>query len=149
MKMKKIIALLLLFGMSLSFCACGKKELNSSEQIASRKVEDLVDMMKDPDSFILRGDILRIKTDEWTYYYIDYSGNNSYGASIRSTAIYGTIYLGSLYGDCYYDSLETFISQFEEANDLYSEWLRGTLEGEATEISGKNIANYLGIEYRD
>lgn len=60
---------------------------------AIANVQNLKNMLKDPDSLKLYEDVLVIfyKTDDHNYdfyTYIDYGAKNSYGAMVRNTAIY-------------------------------------------------------------
>ena len=135
----------------------GGGTLSGTEKYALSKVERYQNMMKDPDSFKLRNDVLVIvaKEDDGrnTYTYITASGNNSYGASITSTAMFKNY---SYIGD-YEDDYEDFDTNAEKLEFLTAKkyLLAWNLAGENGEdnwvsaelVSGKKIAKKLHIEY--
>lgn len=91
-----ILAVLILVG--------GKngEQLNENEMIAYENCLALKEDLKDPDSFKLYSDIVMVKWwdslmgDECNYVFIEYGGTNSYGAMMKSTAIFdGTAYIMS------------------------------------------------------
>lgn len=163
---KRLIALLLAM-MLLSLCACGKPKLNVDEDRAAKNVEKLINMMKDPDSFILRGDVIVIRDEETGdyYTYIDHSGNNSYGASVRSTAIFKNYSYLCDYDDEEYDDEEW--DTYEERKEiLAAQKERATARLKLAErnltvafsgnepdgsvsVSGEKIAKYLDITHKD
>ena len=66
---------------------------SSSEKYALNLVEKYQDMLKDPDSMVLRSDVVVISSfpedGEYTRYcFFTASGNNSYGAAVTSTACF-------------------------------------------------------------
>lgn len=97
-KLRQAAVLFLSLLMLLSICGCkgkgaAKRELSEEEAFVLRDVKQLYNMMKNPDSFTLREDILC----DSQYVIIDYSGTNSYGGTIRDTAVFKDhVYLGSL-----------------------------------------------------
>lgn len=73
--------------------AIPKNVLTDDEKYAVDIIEDYRRMMKDPDSLILRSDIIiitgRSLSEELrTYCFFTVSGNNSYGASVTTTECY-------------------------------------------------------------
>jgi len=130
--MKRFFAFILVLVLVLGMVGCGgSKKLTKDEERALSIVQDLVDSLKDPDSFKLRDDVLVIynpeKSDPFSMYvYIDYSANNSYGASIRSIAVYHYYeYLGDLKNEN-----DNKIGM-PSARALYEEYQNGTLEDES------------------
>ena len=150
--MKKIGAFIILIAICLSMTGCVK--LNDDEKRVANAVENLKDMMKDPDSFILRGDILLIDDGDDSFYYIESSANNSFGASVRSVSIMLEL-IGTYICDVDetdFDSLGYPFSEYgEKAVSLYDNWRFDRLEKNVfTETyDGEKIAKYLKLEYRD
>lgn len=76
--------------------------ISPDEEIAITNVKDLKSMLKDPDSLKLYEDVLiiwytDIKGDYNFYTYINYGAKNSYGAMIKSIAMYeGYSYIGDM-----------------------------------------------------
>ena len=101
--------------LALSLAACGAKK-SIEEQYAVRNTKALRDMMKDPDSFKLRDDVVVIVDEKNHIYYtfISASGSNSYGASIRSVSIFKD---GKYFADL--DDEDELLSKMEEAERLY------------------------------
>ncbi|MCD7827029.1 MAG: zinc ribbon domain-containing protein [Clostridiales bacterium] len=96
-KKKKIllcgISVVIVLGIILTVVISVKNSFSTDEKIALRVVEKYKNMLKDPDSLILRSDVVVIKTyssDDGTHTYCFFtaSGNNSYGASITSTCCF-------------------------------------------------------------
>ena len=113
--MKKISVLGIIVVLLLA--ACGTKTIEFTERgsFAVRRVEDLSERMKVPDSFKLRKDVIvidRNNNDETERYtYIEYSSENSYGAAIKNIAMYYNIqYLGS-FDDYDLDKLDEEITK--------------------------------------
>lgn len=81
---------------ALLFGIISQTTLSSEEKYVLAVAKDYKSMLKDPDSMIIRGDILYIETDDFDRYVcFTASGNNSYGASVTSMPIYkGYSYLG-------------------------------------------------------
>ena len=151
--------------------------MDSDELYAFHRVEDYRDMLKDPDSMVLRGDVLVMWAmedalnkdsgyDTNIYCYFVASGNNSYGAAIKSMPCFLN---GRFVGD-YEDidagdglpaNVEEYNEQMEALRVIlhYSEW---GLMGEsvidkfgdwdvykAYTADGAKIARRLGIQYSD
>lgn len=76
--------------------------ISPDEEIAITNVKDLKSMLKDPDSLKLYEDVLIIwytdlEGDYNFYTYINYGAKNSYGAMIKSIAMYeGYSYIGDM-----------------------------------------------------
>jgi len=102
-KIKKVLYIVIIAAIiSISLILFLLYHLSPYEQIAVTNVNDLRNMLKDPDSFKLYEDVLVIwytdlAGDYCFYTYIDYSAKNSYGAMVRSTAMYkGYSYVGNM-----------------------------------------------------
>ncbi len=134
--------------------------LNEKEKYVYEVVDEYKDMLKDPDSMVLRGDILYVKDSSYdTYVAFSASGNNSYGAPVTSMPIFKNYsYLGD-----YDDDLEDIDDPREAANLAYGKLIvaswnlmakaGGDLSNdedylEAELISGKKIAAKLKCEFK-
>ena len=102
--------------------------MNEYEKLALQDCEKLQSMLKNPDSLTLYN-ILVYKDDEQfgPQVYISYGATNSYGAMVRSMAVfmYGTQYAGQ-----YGDSLSDFSSQ-----RAYDTFLMGCLPYKLAEVA--------------
>ena len=138
-----------------------QKVLNEKEQYVYKVVAEYKDMLKDPDSLVLRGDILYVKdSSNDTYVAFRASGNNSYGTPVTSMPIFMNYsYLGD-----YDDDLDDFDSPRDAANLAYGKlivasWNLTAKAGgnmanddkylEAELISGKKIAAKLKCEWKE
>ena len=93
--MKRVITLIL--SLVLAFLLCGCSTMSEEEEYAAQDVKTLVSMMKDPESFKLRGDIVLAQNYilDGTVTFIDFTANNSYGGAVRSLVFfYNHKYLG-------------------------------------------------------
>lgn len=162
--MKRVLSLVLAAA-GLLMCVCGgcAAKLTDDEQRVADIVAKLVNMMKDPDSFKLRDDIVVIYTDDpilgKTYYtYITYSANNSFGASLVDTAMFAdNRYIGSVDDDA--DDLETADEKTTLALAQYNiaAWnFTLSMGGDPTKntdwisaetVSMEKIANHLKVDY--
>jgi len=85
--------------------------LSDNEKKALHCVEDLQNNLKSPDSLTL-SEIRTVQEESNIYTYITYSAINSYGAKIKSIAMYKNgQYLGEHDSDVWYAS-------FEETNEI-------------------------------
>ena len=162
--MKRVISLVLAM-VVLLMCVCGgcAAKLTEDEQRVADIVAKLVNMMKDPDSFKLRDDIVVIYMDDHdlgkTYFtYITYSANNSYGASLADTAMFvDNRYVGSVDDDA--DDLETTDERTTLAKAQFNiaAWnFMISMGGDPTKnedwisaetVSMEKIANHLKVDY--
>lgn len=112
--MKKSLSFMLAVILALSLAACGAKK-SIEEQYAVRNTKILRSMMKDPDSFKLRDDVVVIVDEKNHIYYtfISASGSNSYGASIRSVSIFKD---GKYFSDL--DDEDELLSKMNEAERI-------------------------------
>jgi len=85
--MKKIMIVLLSSFIFCSAIACGTYEGTADEKAAAKLVYSIHEQMKDPDSYVLHGDIVVLYGEEskHVFTYIDCSGNNDFGVEIRNT----------------------------------------------------------------
>lgn len=139
----------------LSGCSTGLSEYG---EVAEGDVRNLTTMMKDPDSFVLHGDVYvrhqEGDSDDYTsgwYSFIDYTGKNSFGGASRGVAIFKDgEYLGDV-GDTTYDSYSTregarMAVVFHQASAWYS--YQGNDDGFSEWVDGSRIASDLGVECR-
>lgn len=150
-----IIAIVLLIICGSIFLYFRVNELSDSEIYAIECTEKLKNKMKSPDSFKLQEDALIIIDKNLNrYLFIDYTAENSYGASIRSVAIFsGYTYLGD------YDDTDREFSNYSEHLDflwarvVFSHWkLSGNNNEQITSseiIEAKKIGNKLKIQYNE
>lgn len=136
--------------------------LDSNEKIALEYIEDYQKMLKDPDSLVLRSDIIYIWTgDEGLdfYYYFTASANNSFGAPVTATEVmHNRKYLCSV--EEFDAVLDTPVREWDEttieisrAHRLFYEWLaygENMCEQDDTVVSamlidGTKIARRLGV----
>ena len=134
--------------------------LNEKEKYVYKVVAEYKDMLKDPDSLVLRGDILYVKdSSNDTYVAFSASGNNSYGAPVTSMPIFKNYsYLGD-----YDDDLDDFDDPMDAAELAYGKlivasWNLTAKAGgnmadgeeylEAELISGKKVAAKLKCEWK-
>ena len=118
-------------------------------------------MLKDPDSMVLRGDILYVKNSSYdTYVAFSASGNNSYGAPVTSMPIFMNYsYLGD-----YDDDTDDLDDVWDAANLargqlVVASWnLMAAAGGDLTNdddyleaelISGKKIAAKLKCKWKE
>ena len=101
--------------------AISSLSLNSHEDYAYRIVRKHKSVLKDPDSMVLRGDILYVEGYEGSNYVIfKVSANNSYGASVVSMPMYKD---GTYLGD-YYDKPQLVLEDYGDYSE-YLAWLEG------------------------
>lgn len=102
----------------LSFASCGKKQ-SLEEQYAIKNTQQLHDMMKDPDSFKLRNDVMVVRYEDKngvrTYYtFINASANNSYGAAMQSVSVFkDATYFADL------DDYDEWQDELKKAGDMW------------------------------
>ena len=145
-------------GAALVGCSTELSELSEYGEVAETDVKCLVDMMRDPDSFVLRGDVYvrhqEGDVDDYTsgwYSFVDYSGTNGFGGTVRGVAIFKDgEYLGDV-GDSTYDDYDTregarMAVIFHQASAWYS--YQGNDDGFSEWVSGRRIASDLEVEYR-
>ncbi len=115
--MRKVLSILLVVIIILSFASCGKTQ-SIEEQYAIKNTEKLHNMMKDPDSFKLRNDVMVIRHEDKdglkTYYtFIHHSANNTYGASMQSVSVFKD---GTYFADLDdYDEISNEASKYSDA----------------------------------
>ena len=134
--------------------------LNEKEQYVYKVVAEYKEMLKDPDSMVLRGDILYVKNSSYdTYVAFSASGNNSYGAPVTSMPIFMNYsYLGD-----YDDDTDDLDDVWDAANLargqlVVASWnLMAAAGGDLTNdddyleaelISGKKIAAKLKCKWK-
>ena len=135
--------------------------LNEDEKYVCSVISRYKNVLKDPDSLIIRGDILYVedlKSDK--YIFFNASANNSYGAKVTSCPMYkGYSYLGD-YSDDYEEMDDDKKLGFLYASRILAMWnfvmkVAGvplTKEdgyNSVEEISGKKIAAKLRCEWRE
>lgn len=132
--------------------------LNKKEQYVYKTVSKYRDYLKDPDSLIIRGEILYVVTSENDRFVVfSASGNNSYGASVTSMPMFLN---GSYVGE--YDDDPNELEDPEagvklaRANYIVALWrLSGSAMAnskgyeEAELISGKKIASKLHCKWKE
>ena len=135
--------------------------LNEKEQYVYKVVAEYKEMLKDPDSMVLRGDILYVKNSSYdTYVAFSASGNNSYGAPVTSMPIFMNYsYLGD-----YDDDTDDLDDVWDAANLargqlVVASWnLMAAAGGDLTNdddyleaelISGKKIAAKLKCKWKE
>lgn len=125
--------------------------LSSNGKHALNIVDHLQGIMKDPDSFKLREDVVVIVDEDVnTYTFISYSSNNSYGAALTGLAMYENYtYVGD-----YYDDDDDFgsteeLKAFKKAKATLAMWrLGGSKNWISSEaVSRKKIGKKLHIDY--
>ena len=155
--------LFILFGAALVIVAIilisviNQNVLNEKEQYVYKVVADYKDMLKDPDSLVLRGDILYVKDSSYdTFVAFSASGNNSYGTPVTSMPIFMNYFYIGDYGDEYgdFDEIEDKI-KMAKCKLVVATW---RLVGddmvnddeylEAELISGKKIAAKLKCKWK-
>lgn len=149
-----VIGIILLIIVGSIFFYIKANELSPSEIYAVGCTERLKNRMKSPDSFKLQDDIVIIVDEKLKKYtFIDYTAENSYGASMRNIAIFSDYtYLGT------YDNYDK--DDFEDS-DQYLDflWARVVLskwkkEGDKSKeinsseiIESERIGKELKIQY--
>lgn len=124
----------MLFVLAISLPACNfasksNSNLSNEEKYAAKDVEQIFNLMKDPDSFQLNSDILYIEVvrkDSPVDYYtvIDYSGDNSFGTQIRDMAYFKNHnYLGNSdepeeFDENDFNNKEDYLEALEKSADL-------------------------------
>ena len=159
--------LFILFGAALVIVAIilisviNQNVLNEKEQYVYKVVAEYKEMLKDPDSMVLRGDILYVKNSSYdTYVAFSASGNNSYGAPVTSMPIFMNYsYLGD-----YDDDTDDLDDVWDAANLargqlVVASWnLMAAAGGDLTNdddyleaelISGKKIAAKLKCKWKE
>lgn len=138
-------------------------KLTDTEEYVITNVKKLQNMLKDPDSLKIRGDIIYIEVDDDgeqnCYTYVFYSANNSFGASTTGTAMFKNHrYIGDYSDDT--DDLDVtleekleivktqlhlagwnLLAKFGSDPTKSSDWLY------AEYVSCKKIAKKLNVEY--
>lgn len=163
-RFRRIAAALLAAALTLcaSGCAAGMDE---RESFAADDLEKLVNMMKAPDTFVLRGDVVAISADSEAdspgdYTYIEYSSANSFGTPLRGIAMFKDHrYIGDMNDDP--ESPRSGASDEEladlmEVNDTKLVYLGWSLAGredsdhiKAKIIDGRKLANNVGVEFTE
>ncbi len=166
-KSKIICAAILLMFIVVGIFVFNANKLSYEEKWALHNVEKYQSMLKDPDSMVLRGDILILwywdddaeagdKMKQYTYFIA--SGNNSFGASIQSMPCFkGYIYLADLddYKEDDFDTTEDYIEMLKadvafkryKAVGVSKDGNSSVFRAEI--ISGKKIARKLHIDYKE
>ena len=131
---------------------------NSVEKVAYNSVISYRNSMKDPESLLIRGDILYIKTNSGEYIYFDASGNNSYGAKTRSIPMMKNGRFLADYDDwkSSYDSEDNQNKKMDvlDGSSVYLMWSlkgRDLVDGDVyldvQKIDGEKIARVVGCSY--
>ena len=149
---KKGLLIILAAAIVIAVVAVSGKTLNEKEKYVYKVVAEYKDMLKDPDSLVLRGDILYVKDSSYdTFVAFSASGNNSYGTPVTSMPIFMNYFYIGDYGDESgdFDEIEDKI-KMAKCNLVVATW---RLVGddmvnddeylEAELISGKKIAAKL------
>ena len=155
---KKLIAVLAVVALIIVIAVMYGNQLNENEQHVYDVVSDYKARLKDPDSLVLRSDILYVVTKDYDKYVVfSASGNNSYGAPVTSMPMYMNFsYIGE-YGDepADLDDIEDKLN-LARGNLIVASWrLVGSnlaneddyLEAEL--ISGKKISSKLHCEWKE
>lgn len=124
--------------------------MSEREDSACRNLDTLVNMMKAPDTFVLRGNVISVTANDQTNYageytFINYSSANSYGTPLRGAAMFKNHqYMCDLNDNLYYDPNRTAAEH--AANDeklatriAYENWRQGEEGYVGEELSGKNL----------
>ena len=154
---KKGLLIILAAAIVIAVVAVSGKTLNEKEKYVYKVVAEYKDMLKDPDSLVLRGDILYVKDSSYdTFVAFSASGNNSYGTPVTSMPIFMNYFYIGDYGDEYgdFDEIEDKI-KMAKCKLVVATW---RLVGddmvnddeylEAELISGKKIAAKLKCEWK-
>ena len=154
---KKGLLILFAAAIVIAAVAVSGKTLNEKEKYVYKVVAEYKDMLKDPDSLVLRGDILYVKDSSYdTFVAFNASGNNSYGTPVTSMPIFMNYFYIGDYGDESgdFDEIEDKI-KMAKCNLVVATW---RLVGddmvnddeylEAELISGKKIAAKLKCEWK-
>ena len=154
---KKGLLIILAAAIVIAVVAVSGKTLNEKEKYVYKVVAEYKDMLKDPDSLVLRGDILYVKDSSYdTFVAFSASGNNSYGTPVTSVPIFMNYFYIGDYGDEYgdFDEIEDKI-KMAKCKLVVATW---RLVGddmvnddeylEAELISGKKIAAKLKCEWK-
>ena len=154
---KKGLLIILAAAIVIAVVAVSGKTLNEKEKYVYKVVAEYKDMLKDPDSLVLRGDILYVKDSSYdTFVAFNASGNNSYGTPVTSMPIFMNYFYIGDYGDEYgdFDEIEDKI-KMAKCKLVVATW---RLVGddmvnddeylEAELISGKKIAAKLKCEWK-
>ena len=149
---KKGLLIILAAAIVIAVVAVSGKTLNEKEKYVYKVVAEYKEMLKDPDSLVLRGDILYVKDSSYdTFVAFSASGNNSYGTPVTSMPIFMNYFYIGDYGDEYgdFDEIEDKI-KMAKCKLVVATW---RLVGddmvnddeylEAELISGKKIAAKL------
>lgn len=155
---KKLVAVLAIVALIIVIAVMYGNQLNENEQHVYDVVSDYKARLKDPDSLVLRSDILYVVTKDYDKYVVfSASGNNSYGAPVTSMPMYMNFsYIGE-YGDepADLDDIEDKLN-LARGNLIVASWrLVGSnlaneddyLEAEL--ISGKKISSKLHCEWKE
>lgn len=135
--------------------------LSADEQYVVDVLKQYKSSLKDPDSMILRGDILFVRDyDKSNYTIFTASGNNSYGASVTSMPMFkDKRYAGDYYNEPSL-KLEDYgdYSEYLLWSDAAYPLLRWNIEGEKAQaslkcsfiglIDGAKIARAVGCKYK-
>lgn len=155
---KLIIIVVIILLISISIFLVKKNSFTMGEKYALNCTERLIDAMKNPDSFKLQDDILFIdyvdpnssNNEIYIFTYIDYTAENSYGGTVRSTAVYeGYTYIGELED---FDNMERDDENYTVALHSRIAYLERGLYGDSENlsseiVSAKKIASKLHIDY--
>ena len=154
---KKGLLIILAAAIVIAVVAVSGKTLNEKEKYVYKVVAEYKDMLKDPDSLVLRGNILYVKDSSYdTFVAFSASGNNSYGTPVTSMPIFMNYFYIGDYGDEYgdFDEIEDKI-KMAKCKLVVATW---RLVGddmvnddeylEAELISGKKIAAKLKCEWK-
>ena len=154
---KKGLLILFAAAIVIAAVAVSGKTLNEKEKYVYKVVAEYKEMLKDPDSLVLRGDILYVKDSSYdTFVAFNASGNNSYGTPVTSMPIFMNYFYIGDYGDESgdFDEIEDKI-KMAKCNLVVATW---RLVGddmvnddeylEAELISGKKIAAKLKCEWK-
>ena len=155
LKPKRILIVALVCLLSVCLLGCSSV-MSEKETYAYDDLKSLIGMVKAPDTFVLRGDILGISVDSedkhpGEYTFIEYSAANSFGTPLRGVAMFKDHrYIGDMNDDV--DSIDDSDEKLEFlATRLVFLGLR--LVGGDTDhvkhewFDGAKFANKLGVEF--
>lgn len=159
-----VIAILaVLVGLSVSGVFLYKSiSLDAEESYVLEIVKKYKNSLKDPDSLVLRGNIMYIDNSDGLYVIFTASGTNSYGAVVTSSPVYSSgSYLADLNDDPddiddLYDALELagvrlLVTAWNAANEINNSdsAISFNFTGGPRFISGRKIAWHIRCAYKE
>lgn len=164
-KVKSLVSALIAGMLALAMAGCSMVGMSEEESFASDDLEKLVNMMKSPDTFVLRGDVITISADSeadspGNYTFIEYSSANSFGTPLRGVAMFKDHrYIGDMNdepGSAQSGLSDEEIDALIEVNDTKLVYLGWSLAGredsdhvKAKVIDGRKLANSVGVEFTE